>query len=329
MLTKTLKLGTRGSQLALWQARAVASALAAAATPVELVELVVIRTAGDRLQDVPLDEAGGKRLFVKDLEDALLRGEIDLAVHSAKDLPSELPEGLTIAATLPRADPRDAFVLPGGTAERVNTLDAVVARFSAGGPHLVGTGSVRRSAQLAPLMPAAKFLPVRGNVDTRLRKLDEGEFAALVLACAGLRRLDLAHRISLALPADRCVPAPGQGTIAVEALDGEAARWLAGVHDAAAGAMLAAERALLDALGGDCQVPLGALARLNGAGMELDAVVCSLDGRTTVRRHARGSAAHPEDLGRRVADELLLAGAGAILDDVRRAAAGTGQTEEA
>ena len=320
MLTKTLRIGTRGSQLALWQARAVASALAVASTP---AELVVIRTEGDRLQHVPIDEAGGKRLFVKDLEDALLRGEIDLAVHSAKDLPSELPDGLTIAATLPREDPRDAVVLPGNAAERAAiSFDALLTRFNADAPLRVGTGSVRRSAQLAPLMPAAEFLPIRGNVDTRLRKLDEGQFDALVLACAGLRRLNLAHRISVALPADRCVPAPGQGIIAIETRAGEPARSLADVHDAAAGTMLAAERALLEALGGDCQVPLGALARLNGAGMELDAVVCSLDGRTTVRRRGRGSAAHPADLGRRVADELLLAGAAAILDDVRR---GTGR----
>ena len=327
VLTKTLKLGTRGSQLALWQARAVASALAIAETP---VELVVIKTAGDRLQDVPLDEAGGKRLFVKDLEDALLRGEIDLAVHSAKDLPSDIPEGLSIAATLPREDPRDALVLPAGAAEgAAASFDATVAAFSAGAPRRIGTGSVRRSAQLAPLMPAATFLPVRGNVDSRLRKLDEGQFDGLVLACAGLRRLGLGHRISLALPADRCVPAPGQGTIAIEARGGEAARLLASVHDAATGAMLQAERALLQALGGDCQVPLGALARVNGAGMELDALVCSLDGRRTVRRRARGSAAHAADLGRRVADELLLAGAGAILEDVRRAVPGTGHTEGA
>ena len=319
MLTKTLRIGTRGSQLALWQARAVASALAVASTP---AELVVIRTAGDRLQDVPIDEAGGKRLFVKDLEDALLRGEIDLAVHSAKDLPSEIPDGLAIAATLPREDPRDAVVLPAAAENAVMSFDALLTRFNLDAPLRVGTGSVRRSAQLAPLMRAATFLPVRGNVDTRLRKLDEGQFDALVLACAGLRRLNLAHRISVALPADRCVPAPGQGIVAIESRAGEPARSLADVHDAAAGTMLAAERALLEALGGDCQVPLGALARLNGAGMELDAIVCSLDGRTTVRRRGRGSAAHPEDLGRRVADELLLAGAATILDDVRR---GTGR----
>ena len=326
MLTKTLKLGTRGSQLALWQARAVASALAIAETP---VELVVIKTAGDRLQDVPIDEAGGKRLFVKDLEDALLRGDIDLAVHSAKDLPSDIPEGLTIAATLPREDPRDALVLPSGAPEAAAGFDATVAAFSAGPPRRIGTGSVRRSAQLAPLMAAASFLPVRGNVDTRLRKLDDGQFEGLVLACAGLRRLNLAHRISLALPADRCVPAPGQGTIAIEARAGDAARLLAGIHDAPTGIALIAERALLHALGGDCQVPLGALARVNGAGMELEAIVCSLDGQTAIRRQARGSAAHAADLGRRVADELLRAGAGNILDDVRRAAAARRHTEGA
>ena len=324
MLTKTLRLGTRGSQLALWQARAVASALAATQTA---VELVVMRTAGDRLQDVPLDEAGGKRLFVQDLEEALLRGDIDLAVHSAKDMPSEIPEGLAIAAALPREDPRDALVLPAAAPRQESGLADVLSALAGGPDRAIGTGSVRRAAQLTGLIPGARFLPVRGNVDTRLRKLDEGQFDALVLACAGLRRLDLGHRISAALPVDRCVPAPGQGTIAVQTRADDVARQVAGIHDAPSGMMLAAERALLQALGGDCQVPLGALARVNGAGLELDAVVCSRDGRTVIRRHRRGSTAHPEDLGRRVADELVLAGAAGILEDVRRGSARTAHTE--
>lgn len=325
MLTKTLRLGTRGSQLALWQAHAVASALAATDTA---VELVVMRTAGDRLRDVPLDEAGGKRLFVQDLEDALLRGDIDLAVHSAKDMPSEIPEGLTIAAALPREDPRDALVLPAAAhTHGASGLADVLSALAGGAGRAIGTGSVRRAAQLAGLMPGARFLPVRGNVDTRLRKLDEGQFEALVLACAGLRRLGLAHRISAALPVDQCVPAPGQGTIAVETRADDVARQVARIHDAPSGMVLAAERALLQALGGDCQVPLGALARVNGAGLELDALVCSPDGRTVIRRHGRGSAAHPEDLGRRVGGELVLAGAAGILEDVRRGSARTAHTE--
>ena len=311
-----LKLGTRGSQLALWQARAVAARLEQLG---HAVEIAIVKTGGDRLQDAPLSEAGGKRLFVKDLEDALLGGHVDLAVHSAKDLPADVPDGLAIAAALPREDPRDAIVLP--AAAGVSSLSAVLAGFSDAHPRTVATSSVRRIAQLTPLMPGARFVPVRGNVDTRLRKLDAGEFDALVLACAGLRRLGLAPRISAALPVERCVPAPGQGIVIVQTRSGDDAlrEALRAAHDEAAGLCLAAERALVEALGGDCQIPLGALARLNGGGMEMEAVVCSLDGRTTIRRQTRGPAGQPERLGIRLADELALAGGAALLEEVRRA----------
>ena len=311
-----LRLGSRGSQLALWQARAVASRLESAGRH---VEILIVTTSGDRLQHAPLSESGGKGLFVKDLEDALLGGDIDLAVHSAKDLPSHVPEGLTLPATLPREDPRDAIVLPVDRAD--DQLPAIRASFERGDRRSVGTGSVRRIAQLSPQLPGAIFSPVRGNVDTRLRKLDGGEFDALVLACAGLRRLNLERRISAALPVDRCVPAPGQGIVVIETRAGDRAvlEAVGAVHDEAAGLALAAERALVEALGGDCQVPLGALARLNGAGLEMDAIICSLDGRHVIRRHRRGSAAYPEVLGHRLADELLMAGAAEILEQVRRA----------
>src|SRR5688572_7618230 len=198
-----LRLGTRGSQLALWQARAVASRLESAG---HRVEQVVVRTSGDRLQDAPLSEAGGKRLFVKDLEDALLRREIDLAVHSAKDLPAELPEGLGIAAALPREDPRDAVVLPAARGGPLQ-FSAIAAACVSGAVRTVGTSSVRRVAQLTQALPGTLFEPIRGNVDTRLRKLDHGDFDALVLACAGLRRLGFESRISAAVPVERCVPA--------------------------------------------------------------------------------------------------------------------------
>lgn len=305
-----LRLGTRGSKLALWQARAVASRLETAGHE---ADLVIVKTIGDRLQDAPLSEAGGKRLFVKDLEDALLRGQIDLAVHSAKDLPSDLPPGLTLAAALPREDPRDAFVLPASATE--TQLPAIFDSFHRGQRRSVGTGSVRRIAQLSSQMPGAVFLPVRGNVDTRIRKLDDGQFDALVLACAGLRRLGLDSRISSAIPIDRCVPAPGQGIVVVEtrADDGLVRSAVASMHDDAAGVVLAAERALVQALGGDCQVPLGALARLNGAGIEMDAIICSRDGNRVIRRHTRGSIGQPEIVGKRLADELASGGAEEIL----------------
>ena len=241
----------------------------------------MIRTSGDQLQNAPLSDVGGKRLFVKEIEDALLRGEIDLAVHSSKDMPAILPEGLTIAAVLPREDPLDAIVLPVRAAEAVRlkadttyqrtgddrtgsaTASDVVSGFSRtlddlvrelGQSPAIGTGSVRRIAQLTRLFPGARFTPIRGNLDTRLRKLDEGEHDALVLAAAGLRRLGFASRISIALPADACIPAPGQGIVAVEIREGDdpVRSVIEQINDAAAGAALTAERALVEALGGGC-----------------------------------------------------------------------------
>src|SRR6185295_9262274 len=213
-----LRLGTRGSQLALWQANTVAARIVAAGGPP--CRIVVIRTGGDRLQERPLSEIGGKGLFVKEIEDALLEGAIDLAVHSSKDMSAVLPEGLTIAGVLPRENPLDALVLPVMANGSAITLESLI---SALGPSpSIGTGSVRRVAQLMRLFPGARFTGIRGNLDTRLRKLDEGAHDALVLASAGLNRLGFASRISLALPADVCVPAPGQGIVAIEIREGHA-----------------------------------------------------------------------------------------------------------
>jgi hydroxymethylbilane synthase len=307
-----LRIGTRGSQLALWQARNVAARLEAAGLD---VELVIIKTAGDRLQSAPISDIGTKRLFVKEIEDALLDDTIDAAVHSAKDMSAALPDGLAIAATLPREDPRDAFVLPS-----THQGDAAAALAAPGRTARIGTGSARRIAQLAPVFPAAVFTPIRGNVDTRLRKLDAGEYDALVLAAAGLRRLGFADRITTMIPTRQCLPAPGQGIIAVEirADDEESRRALQVVHDAAAAAALAAERRVGAALGGGCPLPLGALATLNGSGMDLQAIVCSPDGRRAVRAQAAGPAADAETLGDRVAEQLSRGGAVEILDEVRK-----------
>src|SRR4051812_41840750 len=189
----TARLGTRGSQLALYQATTVARRLVEVGGP--RCELVIIKTSGDRLQEAPLSEVGGKRLFVKEIEDALLAGDIDLAVHSAKDMSAELPEGLTIASVLPREDPRDALVLARGT----TAVDFTAALAHLGEMPSIATGSSRRIAQLIAVLPHARFTPIRGNVDTRLRKLDAGEYEALVLAAAGLRRLSLEERISAAI----------------------------------------------------------------------------------------------------------------------------------
>ena len=308
-----LRIGTRGSQLALWQANTVAAHIAAAGGPP--CRIVVISTSGDRLQDAPLWQVGGKRLFVKEIEDALLRNEIDLAVHSSKDMPAILPDGLVIAGVLPREDPRDAVILPvNQQPSAMTTVDDLVAAL--GQTPSIGTGSVRRVAQLTRLFPGAQFKAIRGNLDTRLRKLDEGGHDALVLAAAGLRRLGFADRISYALPAAACVPAPGQGIVAVEirADDARTRDVVSRLDDPAAAAALAAERALVETLGGGCQTPVGALATLiDDDTIELVAAVIALDGSRAVRERGVGPRSDPAALGARVGAALLAQGADLIL----------------
>lgn len=342
MAAPEVRLGTRGSQLALWQANLVAARIAETGGPT--CRIVVIKTSGDRLQDAPLSEVGGKRLFVKEIEDALLRDEIDLAVHSSKDMPAVLPDGLTIGAVLPREDPHDAIVLPvqapgnkvrlkadptgsevaqtpvgSGLSRIIDNVDDLVSVL--GRAPSLGTGSVRRIAQLSRLFPGARFTAIRGNLDTRLRKLDAGEHDALVLAAAGLRRLGFAERITLTLPAAACVPAPGQGIVAVEirSNDGETARVVAAIDDPLARAALTAERTLVEALGGGCQTPIGALASpAERDGLTLTAAVVSLDGARAV--HARGDGLRRDAaaLGRQVAADLIGKGASEILAEAER-----------
>jgi hydroxymethylbilane synthase len=301
---KTLRIGTRGSALALWQARAVANLIEAAHGCSS--EICVIRTAGDRLQDAPLSEAGGKGLFVKDIEDALLDGTIDLAVHSAKDMSVRLPEGLVVPAVLPREDSRDALVLPPGVK-------------APGKEPRIGTGSVRRSAQLRSVYRDARFLPIRGNVDTRLRKLDAGEYDALVLAVAGLTRLGHDDRITLRISHDDCVPAPCQGIVAIEARgdDRDTAAILRPINDVRSAACFEAERAVVSALGGGCDLPLGVVAVHTGDRLVMQALATSADGARQVRRRIQGDASRPAELGRQLADDLAGAGAIAILNEVR------------
>lgn len=306
------KIGTRGSALALWQARTVAARLHEGGTS---AEIVVIRTGGDRLQDAPLSEVGGKRLFVKELEDALLAGDIDLAVHSAKDMSAVLPDGLTIGAVLPRDDPRDVLVLANGT--RAVDFDAALAHI--GEMPILATGSIRRVAQLTAVLPHARFRPIRGNVDTRLRKLDTGEYEALVLAAAGLRRLGLEARISAAIPLDVCIPAPGQGIVAIEIRDDdrETRDAVVPISNGDAAASLNAERGVVTALGGGCQLPLGAIALHGAQGLSLQAIVVWPDGHQAIRRTATGPVENAAALGARVAEELIAAGAAEILTAVR------------
>ncbi len=307
----TLRIGTRGSQLALYQANTTA-ALLHERTGVT-AEVVVIRTSGDRFAEAPLSEIGGKRLFVKEIEDALLAGTVDLAVHSSKDMPAVLPEGLAIAAVLPREDPRDALVLPRSTLAPGAGADAIRARL--GTAPRIGTSSVRRIAQLLRLFPGASFLPIRGNLDTRLRKLDDGEFDAIVLAAAGLRRLGYDARITDTLGASDCVPAPGQGIIALEVRADDAATLALArrLDDPTAGQALTAEREVVRALGGGCQMPIGAYAAIAGSELTLTGLVTSLDGRREARATASGAAADALRLGGLVAADLLAQGAAEIL----------------
>jgi hydroxymethylbilane synthase len=320
-VNSTLRIGTRGSPLALYQANAVAGLLRARAGAA--CEIVVIKTTGDRLGEAPLSEIGGKRLFVKEIEDALLAGDVDLAVHSSKDMPAQLPEGLEIAGVLPREDPRDAVVLPAG---HVSQQDIEPVRQILGSEPRIGTSSVRRIAQLVNFASAGLFLPIRGNLDTRLRKLDSGDYDAIVLAAAGLRRLEREDRISALLPVEMCVPAPGQGIIAVEIRqgDGRAADVVKAIGDRSAAVALRAERAVVERLGGGCQMPIGAFAHQTAGNMlSITSIVVSPDGTRAVRAHVQGPLDAPEQVGRQAADELLAKGADSILDEVRRAQSAT------
>jgi len=344
---RPLRVGTRGSPLALWQARAVATALADLGIPAELVP---ISTRGDQRPNVPLDAIGGKGVFVKEIQDALLAGDIDLAVHSAKDMAASSPDGLTIAAALPREDPRDALVLrgelvradvPRGEADTEAVAQAFrpasatdmpawvpgrmkpAPTYGLGGDSdaarlgrqpLIGTGSPRRIAQLRRIFPAARFEPIRGNVDTRLRKLDAGEADALVLACAGLRRLGLTHRITAAIPVIDCVPAPGQGIIAIEVRsdDGRTRELVGALNDVSSRMALAAEQSIVAELGGGCLLPLGALAQVHGRELSIRAVVASLDGTAMIESDTTGD--HPVEVGTRAARELASGGARELLN---------------
>ena len=311
----TLRIGTRGSELALYQANAVAAQLRAKAG-VDC-EIVVIKTSGDKLAEATVTQIGGKRLFVKEIEDALLAGEVDLAVHSSKDMPVVLPDGLAIAGVLPREDARDAVVLPGADGVTLSFEELVV---QLGATPRIGTSSVRRTAQLSRLFPGATFLPIRGNLGTRLRKLDDGHYDALVLASAGLIRLEQRARISTLLPPAACVPAPGQGIIAVEIrpANRRVAGAVAAIDDEASRAALEAERAVVTSLGGGCQMPIGAHAEVAGGDISLTTVVLSLDGARAIRAESRGPMTEPHQLGIAAAEDLRSQGAEQILAEVQR-----------
>lgn len=297
-----LRIATRESPLALWQARHV-QALVRAARPDLAVTLVPMTTQADQRPDRPLLELGGKGLFLKELEAAMARGDADLAVHSLKDVPAELPDGFVLAAVCAPADPRDALVGPWPG----------LAALPAGAR--VGTGSLRRHCQVRALRPDLAVLALRGNVGTRLRRLDEGAFDALILAAAGLDRLALGARIGARLAVSEMLPAPGQGVLALECrADAPAVRaLLATLQDPATAARVAAERALTAALGADCHAPLAAHGVVEGARLRLDALVGSLDGTRLLRASDQAPLTDAPALGRRVAAQLRAAGADALL----------------
>jgi hydroxymethylbilane synthase len=306
-------IGTRGSQLALWQANWVKDQLTAAGHE---IAIEVIRTSGDKLQSHPpeqvlpvsiaqsIAEAGTKGLFIKEIEEALLVGKVDLAVHSLKDLPTILPAGLILAAVPPREDARDVLISADGKPFE---------QFPAGAR--VGTSSPRRQAQLRPLRPDLELIPLRGNLDTRLRKLERGDCAALVLAAAGVHRLGLRGRITSYFSFEQICPAVGQGALAIEIRQGHAqlARAVTPLDDPSTHLAVRAERAMLRHLGGGCQVPIAAHANVEDAQLYLRGVVASLDGSRLVRAAAASSPEDPENLGAAVAEDLLEKGAGDIL----------------
>ena len=300
-MTTRLVIATRRSRLALWQAEHVKALLEARGIAVQLLPM---STRGDELLQASLAEVGGKGLFIKELEAALADGRADLAVHSMKDVPAELPPGFTLAAITARDDPRDAFV---------SARYAGFAELPAGS--IVGTSSLRRQAQVLERYPALAVQPLRGNVDTRLAKLDRGEYAAIVLAYAGLRRLGLGERARSVLPIEESMPAPGQGALGIECLSArtDVQALVAPLADAETSACVRAERAVNRALGGDCTIPLGAFADQQGASLRLRALVAAPDGRRVARAEALGEVSDPETLGRRVAEQLKGQGADQIL----------------
>ena len=306
MSTNTLRIATRKSPLALWQAEHVRTRLQEA-HPGVAVELITMSTQGDRILDSPLAKIGGKGLFVKELEQGMLAGDADIAVHSMKDVPAELPEGLQIGAILEREDPQDAFV-----SNRYTDIDALPQGAR------VGTSSLRRQCQLRASRPDLEILDLRGNVGTRLGKLDGGDYDAIVLACAGLKRLGLAERITLPLAPETMLPAIAQGVIGIECRSDDA--WVAGLIDVLNDAQTAirtqAERAMNARLAGGCQAPVAGYSELVDDVLELRGLVGRPDGSDIIRGAISGPAGDAVALGRELAEDLLERGAAVILKEL-------------
>ncbi len=305
-----MKLGTRGSALALWQANWTKDALERR-WPGLKVELVRVKTTGDKILDVPLAKIGGKGLFTKELDEALLDGRIDLAVHSLKDVPFQLPDGIDFGAIPEREDPRDAFVSKGPKLQELRAGASI------------GTSSLRRQVQLRHRFPSFNLLTLRGNVDTRLRKLDAGEFDGIILAAAGLKRLGHEDRITQFLEDDIMVSAVGQGALGIvcRSTDPETCRLLAALDHQETRTTVMAERGLLRALGGSCQVPVAGRARIQNTGLIIKGLIASLDGTRVLTHEISGPSSDPSALGIELGRKLLAMGAGEILAEIAQYAA--------
>ncbi len=303
-----LKIGTRGSQLALFQANWVRDQLGKAHPDLN-VTLIKIKTTGDKILDVPLAKIGGKGLFVKEIEESLLQKKIDLAVHSIKDVPTEFPQGLHLSAITQREDPRDVFISRNGRTLKNLPQGA-----------RIGTSSLRRQAQLLHFRNDFELSPLRGNLDTRLKKLRTMRLDGIVLALAGVRRLGLEERVTEIIPTDICLPAIGQGALGIETRmdDPEAEEQIRFLNDRDASIAVTAERAFLKKLEGGCQVPLAAYARPTGKTLRMDGLVGSIDGKRLIRHHVEGPVENAESLGIELAEILLGKGAKEILDEVYR-----------
>lgn len=304
---RRLRIGTRRSDLARWQANHVVAAIGGLAGAPSL-EMLYIKTEGDRITDVPLHMIPGKSFFTKEIEQALLEEQVDVAVHSLKDLATEMPRGLVIGAVMEREDPRDVLLSHGGTSLEDLTPGA-----------RIGTSSLRRRALLRRWRPDLELVDLRGNVPTRIHKLSEGRFDAIVLAAAGVKRLDFESRITAYLPPERVLPAVAQGAVALQVREDDeyVLSWVRQLDDADTRQATAAERALLGRLEGGCQVPVGALATVTNGVLTLRAVVSSLDGTRSVEGTREGPSGQAEQIGGSLAEELLGRGAEVILDEIR------------
>jgi len=309
-MTKRIRIGTRGSELALWQSNHIKGRLSDV-YPDMSIDLVIIKTTGDKILDSPLSKIGDKGLFTKEIEHALLEGEVDLAVHSLKDLPTVLPDGLTIDAVTKRDDVRDVFVAHSSLS--VRSLKELPQHAK------IATGSLRRRCQLLNFRPDLEIIDIRGNLNTRLRKLDESDWSGMILAGAGVRRLGWADRITETIPLDVMLPAVGQGALAIEIREGNSALidLLKSLQHDESTAATRGERAFLRHLEGGCQVPIGTYGRIEESKFKLDGLIGSLDGRRIVRGTISGSVEESESLAIGLARELLERGGREILAEIR------------